>query len=204
MRGAQYFRHPRLSFAAVDGEVAYWRKFGLGREAPWVRASVRGAVEDYRDNTRDSSVLDLRLEVGRRFSERLDGAIGYLHDRRFARYDTVLVPGISGAVWDVRAIRVTRGSAMRHRAMAARRRLRMAPRRRGVHDAPEPTIFLASDAIGPTSAFGPDFFDYRLPGTTQVGNLGASYALDDRSSLTSATRTHSRAQRRASNTGTTW
>src|SRR5207237_1618229 len=59
VRGAQYFRHPLLSFAAIDGELAYWRKFGLGREAPWLRASVRGAVEDYRDDTRDSSVLDL-------------------------------------------------------------------------------------------------------------------------------------------------
>ena len=44
-------------------------------------------------------------------------------------------------------------------------------------------IFLASDAIGPTDAFGPDFFDYRLRGTTQVGNAAASYALGDRASL---------------------
>ncbi len=48
---------------------------------------------------------------------------------------------------------------------------------------PNLAIFLASDAIGDTGAFGPDFYDYRLRGTTQTGNGTLSYALDDRSSV---------------------
>ncbi|HTS23384.1 MAG TPA: hypothetical protein VMN79_16445 [Casimicrobiaceae bacterium] len=42
---------------------------------------------------------------------------------------------------------------------------------------------MASDAIAADPSFGPDFFAYRLRGTTDTAQLSASWALDDRSSL---------------------
>jgi hypothetical protein len=96
----------------------------------------------------------------------------------------VLVPGISGAVWDVAGHTgfVRAGHAFSDRwqldaGYAYRRGDVVATTHRSA------AIFLASDAIGPTSAFGPGFFDYRLRGTTQTGDGTLSYALDDRSAL---------------------
>ena len=183
-RGGRFDRHPRLSYAAADAEVAYWRKVGLGLMAPWLRVSARASVEDYREDTRDSRVLVLRAETGRRFSERVDASIGYLYDRRYARHDEVLVPGISGAVWDVAG---HTGYVWAAYALTDRWQLDggYSFRRGDVVSSTHRNlpIFLASDAIGPTDAFGPDFFDYRLRGTTQVSNAAASYALGDRASL---------------------
>ena len=183
-RGAAYDRHPRLSYAAGEAEVAYWHKLGLGLTAPRLRVAARLAREDFREDTRDSSVVDLRAELARRVSERLDLSLGYLRDQRFAQHDDVLVPGISGAVWDV-----TGHTGYVHGAYALTERWQLDGGysfRRG--DVVSTThrnlaVFLASDAIGPTDAFGPGFFDYRLRGTTQVGNAAASYALGDRASL---------------------
>jgi len=183
-RGGRFDRHPRLSYAAADAEVAYWHKPGLGLMAPWLRVSARASAEDYREDTRDSRVLVLRAETGRRFSGRLDASIGYLYDRRYARHDDVLVPGISGAVFDIAG---HTGYVQAAYALTDRWQLDCGYSfRRG--DVVSTThrnlaIFLASDAIGPTGAFGPEFFDYRLRGTTQVGNAAASYALGDRASL---------------------
>jgi hypothetical protein len=184
VRGARYHRHPRLSFAALDLQGGWWRKLGLGRDAPWVRVSLRASREDHREDTRDATLADLRVEIGRRLSGQLDASAGYLRDRRFARHDESLVPGISGAVWDVSG-----HTAFARASYATSERLQLdggyAWRRGDVVSTSHRNlaIFRASDAIGPTAAFGPDFFDYRLRGTTQIGTAGASYALDDRSSL---------------------
>ena len=48
---------------------------------------------------------------------------------------------------------------------------------------PDFDIFVVSDAIAADPTFGPDFFAYRLRGTTDTAKLSASWALDERSSL---------------------
>lgn len=184
LRAAQYVRFTRLSFAAAEATLSWQRKLGVGLTAPWLATSAQVAHESYRETLRDSDRLEVRLSAGQRFSERFDGSLGYAYDRRYARHDDVLVPGISGAVWDVAG----------HSGFA---RVGYAPTERWQLDAgyayrygdvvatthPYLEIFLASDAIGPSRAFGPDFYDYRLPGHTQVATGTLSYALGDRSSL---------------------
>ena len=187
VRGAQYARFPRLASVALGATLAYRSKLGVGLLAPWVSATTSLANENFREDTRDSNRVELRLEAGRRLSEQLDVSGGYGFDRRYARHDDVLVPGISGAVWDVAGHTgfVRAGRAVSDRwhldaGYAYRRGDVVATTHRST------AIFLASDAIGPTSAFGPGFFDYRLRGTTQTGEGALSYAIDDRSALTFA------------------
>jgi hypothetical protein len=184
VRGAQYARYTRLSYAAVDGTLAWHRKLGTGLTAPWIAASATASYEDYREDIRDSGRIELRAEMGRRWSEALDVSAGYAFDRRYAQHDAPVVPGISGAVWDLQGNTVfaRMGYAWSDRWLAdvgysVRRGDVVATTHRNL------PIFLASDAIAESHAFGPGFFDYRLRGTTHTGSGTLSYALDDRSSV---------------------
>jgi hypothetical protein len=184
LRGAQYLRYERLSYAALEASAGWQRKLGLGLTAPWIAASALIAHEAYRETARDSDRLAVQLTVGQRFSERLDASLGYVYDRRYARHDDVLVPGISGAVWDLvgNSVFARAGYAATDRwqlqaGYAWRRGDVVATTHRGV------AIFLASDAIAESDAFGAEFYDYRLRGTTQSADAGASYALGDHAAL---------------------
>jgi hypothetical protein len=181
----QYARFVGLSSVALEARALWRRKLGLGRTAPWIAASIAAAHDDFRDNTRDSDTLNMRVELGRRWSESLDLSGGYALDRRLARRREPLVPGISGAVWDVR------GESLFGRAgyaLSARWLVDVgASVRRG--DVVATTrqhldIFEASDAIAASGSFGPGFYDYRLRGTTRSvtatlsRDLGPDAALD--------------------------
>lgn len=177
-RAAYYLRYPRLSLVAGEASAGWQRKLGVGLTAPWIAASATLAHESYGDAVRDSDRVEARLSAGQRLSERFDGSLGYVFDRRYAHHDDALVPGISGAVWDVAGHtgfarlgyalserwQVDAGYAYRHGDVVSTTHRNLA-------------IFLASDAIGESSAFGPGFFDYRLRGTTQTGSASLSYAL---------------------------
>jgi hypothetical protein len=184
VRGANYVRYPRLSYAALDASVSYRRKLGVGLQAPWLAASAAASHEDFREDLRDSDRIELRLETGMRASAAIDLSGGYAFDRRYARHDDVLVPGISGAVWDLKGHTgfVRAGWAIDpdwqlDLGVSVRRGDVVATTHRNL------PIFLASAAIAESQAFGPDFYDYRLRGTTQSANATVSYALGERASL---------------------
>ena len=184
LRAAQYARFTRLSHVAAEATVAWQRKLGLGLTAPWIGVSALAAHESYRETLRTSDRIEARVMTGKRFDERLDGSVGYVYDRRYAHHDDVLVPGISGAVWDVaghtafaRAGYALSEAWQLEGAYSWRRGDVVSTTHRNL------AIFLASDAIGDSRAFGPDFFDYRLRGTTQAGSGTLSYAVGDRASL---------------------
>jgi hypothetical protein len=178
LHASQYARFVGLSSMAVEGRAGWRRKLGLGRTAPWLAASIAAAHEDFRDDTRDSDTLNVRLEVGRRWSESLDLSAGYALDRRRARRSEPFVPGISGAVWDVRgeSLFARAGYALSARWLvdvgASVRRGDVVATTRQHLD-----IFEASDAIAPSGSFGPDFYDYRLRGTTRSVTAALSHDL---------------------------
>jgi hypothetical protein len=179
-----YHRFHGLNLLGVGGTAVYRHKFGLGYAAPWILLSASAAHEDYRENLRDSDRVVLRAELGRRFTESFDAAFGGSHERRFAKNDSPVVPGISGRVFDLRgqSAYVRAGYAITDRLLAGaelavRRGDVVATTRRDFE------IFQVSNAIAADPAFGNDFFAYRLRGTTDTARLTASWALDDRSSL---------------------
>jgi hypothetical protein len=184
LSAAQYARYSRLSYASAQATAAWQRKLGLGIAAPWIAVSGTAAHESYRASERDSDRIAAQLSAGKRFDERFDASLGYLYDRRYAHHDETLVPGISGAVWDLAGHTgfVRAGYALTEQwqldaGYSYRRGDVVSTTHRNL------AIFLASDAIAESTAFGPGFFDYRLRGTTQTGSGTLSYALGDRASL---------------------
>jgi hypothetical protein len=183
-RGELYGRFHGLNMLGVAGTVEYRHKFGLGYAAPWVTLSATGAHDDYRGSIRDSDRVELVAELGQRFTADFDAAFGTTYGRRYAQNDVPVVPGISGAVFDLRGLdaHVRADYAITDRlqlgAALAVRRGDVAPTTR-----PDLEIFRVSAAIAPDPTFGPGFFAYRLRGTTDTARISASWALDERSSF---------------------
>lgn len=181
---AGYARYVLLDAVSLEAAASYRRKLGLGLTAPWL--SLRAALghDDFRDDIRDSDRVDISLTAGVRISERLDVSGGYVHDRRFARRSAPVVPGISGAIYDVAgdSLHARAGYAATSRVLVDAQ-LRV---RRGdvVATTPEGfAIFAASNAIAADPAFGPERYGYRERGTTKSAALALSYAVDDHAAL---------------------
>ena len=184
-RGEQYTRYDGLS-NLVGGGTASWRhKFGLGYEAPWVSVAVGASYDDYRDDLRTSTRLDVRAEGGMRLSEQLDGSAGVYWERRYDNHGESIVPGIAGTVFDLtgQGAFVRAGYALTNEWYVG---VKAGVRRGDVESTSQRSfqIFLASSAITNDPVWGdPDLYAYRLRGTTYSGDLTASYALSDQSSL---------------------
>jgi hypothetical protein len=179
-----YHRFHGLNLVDLGASAAYKHKFGLGYAAPWIALSVAAAHDDYRGDIRDSHRLEVRAEVGKRFTSDFDAAFGGRYDRRYARNDEPVVPGIPGNVFDLRgeSVYARAGYAITDRLLLG---AELSVRRGDVVATTRPDfdIFVVSDAIAADPTFGPDFFAYRLRGTTDTAKLSASWALDERSSL---------------------
>ena len=181
-----WHRFHGLNRASIGGTASYKHKFGLGYAAPWISLGLAGAHDNYRSAIRDSDRLEARAELGQRFNEAFDASVGAVYDRRYARNDLPVVPGISGRVFDLRgkSVFVRAGYALTELLQAGanfavRRGDIVSTTRRHMQ------IFLESDAIAADPAFGDDFFAYRLRGTstTRTAAVTLSWALSDRSSL---------------------
>lgn len=186
VRGELYDRFSGLDFAGVGASASYRRKLGLGVTTPYVLVAASIAYDDYRVDVRDGHRFDGRVELGHRTSESTDVAAGLSYDRRYARTDIPIVPGISGAIFDLRGY----GAFARiDHAFDAQWLLggRIGVRRGDVESTAQRSraIFEASDAIADDPAFrDPSLFGYRLPGTTVSLAGTMSYAIDDRSAVT--------------------
>jgi hypothetical protein len=182
--GEAYDRFHGLNLIGGGVRLDYRHKFALGLTAPWLRLAASAAYDGYQQNLRTGARWNVRAELGQRFTEQFDAAIGGSYDRRYAQNDEPVVPGISGKVFDLR------GESLYVRAgYAATDALLLTARfdvRRG--DVVSSTrrnleIFEASTAIAADPTFGSDFFAYRLRGTTGTLAAAGSWALDQRSSL---------------------
>ena len=179
-------RFQGLDRISIGASASYKHKFGLGYSAPWLSFGLSGSHDDYRNAIRDSDRFEARAELGQRFSEAFDASVGALYDRRYARNDRPVVPGISGRVFDVRgkSAYVRAGYALTEQLQAG---AQFAVRRGDVVSTTRrhQEIFLESEAIAADPAFGDDFFAYRLRGTstTQTAAVTLSWAFSDHSSL---------------------
>jgi hypothetical protein len=163
----------------VNAATETWHRFqGL--------LGLSGSHDDYRDAIRDSDRFEARAELGQRFSEAFDASVGAVYDRRYARNDRPVVPGISGRVFNVRgkSAYVRAGCALTEQLQAG---AQFAVRRGDVVSTTRrhQDIFLESEAIAADPAFGDDFFAYRLRGTstTQTAAVTLSWSFSDHSSL---------------------
>jgi hypothetical protein len=183
-RSEIYHRFHGLNFVGIGASATYRHKFGLGYAAPWIALGISGGYEDYREKIRDGAWLEAIAELGQRFTPEFDASFGGSFERRYAANDEPVLPSISGKVFALRG-----ESLFARAAYAMSDRLLVAAKlkvRRGdvvATTRPDFDIFTVSDAIAADPTFGPDFFAYRLRGTTDTASASASWALDDRSSL---------------------
>jgi hypothetical protein len=182
--GDAWHRFHGLDQIVIGATASYRHKFGVGYAVPWLSLAASVLRDDSRSDIRVSDAFQARAELGQRFTEAVDGSIGVAYDRRRADNDLPVVPGISGKVFDLRGqsafvraaysineqLQLGANFAVRHGDVVSTTRQNLA-------------IFLASDAIAADTAFGDDFFAYRLKGTTQMATVSSSWALSDRSSL---------------------
>lgn len=179
-----YARYTLLDAVSLEASASWRRKLGLGLTAPSISLAVSASHDDYRDDIRDSDRVEIALFAATRMSERFDISGGIAHDRRFAAHAAPVVPGLSGAIYDVSGDSVFARAGY---ALTPQLLLDVALRaRRGdvVATTPEGfAIFAASSAIAPDPAFGPDRYGYRVRGTTRSASVAMSYALDDRSAV---------------------
>jgi hypothetical protein len=181
-----WHRFQGLNRISIGATASYKHKFGLGYSAPWLSLGLSGWHDDYRNTIRDSNRFEAGVELGQRFSEAFDASAGAVYDRRYARNDRPVVPGISGRVFTVRgkSAYVRAGYALTEQLQAG---ANFAVRRGDVVSTTRrrQEIFLESDAIAADPAFGDDFFAYRLQGTstTETAAVTLSWAFSDHSSL---------------------
>ena len=185
LRGEIYDRYSGLDFVGIGASATYRRKFALGVIAPYGVFGASVSHDDYRVDVRDSNRLDLRAELGRRLTESTDVGIGLTFDRRHAQTNIPIVPGISGAIFDLRG----HGAFVRADHALDEQWLigaRLGVRRGDVESTSQRSraVFLASDAIADDPAFeDPLLFGYRLRGTTSSVGCTLSYAPNARSAI---------------------
>jgi hypothetical protein len=185
LRADRHDRFRGLDVVAAGASASYRRKVGLGLAAPYVAVSVAVAREEYEVDVRDSSRLELRAEVGRRLDERTELAAGVGYDLRDGDTDTPIVPGFSGAIFDLRGVTGYARAEFAPRAPWALL-LRAAVRRGDVESTSQrgEQVFLASDAIAEDPAFDdPLLIGYRLRATTWSLGAGINYALGPSSAI---------------------
>ena len=187
-RAELFDRYHGLTNLVAGGTAGYRHKFGLGYAAPWVSFTVGASYDDYRDDLRTSTRLDVRAATGKRFTEQFGASAGVYYERRYDNHGEPVVPGISGKVFDLagQGAFVRAGYAMTNDLYLD---AKASVRRGDVESTAQRSlqIFLASDAIAADPVWGdPNLYAYRLHGTTWGGALTASYALSDQSSLEAA------------------
>jgi hypothetical protein len=184
LRGQGFTRFDGLDNLALGGSLGYRDKFGLGALAPWISATLSAARLEYQNSVRNGWQYNAGLRAGKRFDERWDIGAEVTYDRRTADHTASLVPGISGAVYDIagRSAGINAGYAWSNSLLLS---ASYAYRDGDVVSTTQPNrgIFFSSEAVAQDPAFGPGEFAYRLHASAQVFALRASQALGRNSSL---------------------
>lgn len=183
-RASRFSRYLGMNSVALGATASWSRKFGLGAFAPWAKLSASVAAERYDEDIRNGLRTGALFQAGERLSESLELSAGAGFERYRADKVTDLVPGLSGDAFSLEGRSLfARGDYALNERWAAFASVAF---RRGDVTAStrlNPVIFEYSNAVTPDPAFGPDYFAYRLSGTTTWDFIaGASLAISDYSS----------------------
>ena len=182
--GEAYTRYSGLNNLAVGGSLGLRRKFGLGAFAPYISTSLSANRLEYQNDIRDGWRYDFALGAGKRMTDEWSVSATYSYQHRTADHAVSVVPGISGAVFDLQGH--TLGVATEYAVTEDLSLNAGFDRRRG--DVASTTlrnfeIYSNSDAIAPDPVFGANTIGYRIFATTNVWRAGASYAVGTAGSL---------------------
>lgn len=184
LRSTEYDTLTGLSYVSLGGSVGLRSKFGLGWQAPWLKIQGRTAREVHRNASRNAWRSELGATLGKRFTEQFEVFVGLAAERLAGDLDNPVVPGISGAVFDLRSrtlslranydfsetLQVQGGYGVRYGDVVSSTRRNSA-------------IFRASSAIARDPVYGPDYFAYTLQARTQTASFGLSQSLGPNTAL---------------------
>jgi len=183
-RGEVFNNYTGLNSLSLGAALALRKKWALGPYAPWTGLTLSLARLDYANNIRNGWRHQAAIRGGKRLFERWDVRAEYLVERRTADALLPIRPGISGDVfsqasrvmtlnaeytWSDRLF-LTLGSLLRHGDVVATTRRSL-------------KIFSASKAIAADPVFGPNFYAYRMAGTSYGLNIDMNIAVTPRSLL---------------------
>lgn len=201
-RGEVFKHYTGLNNISLGAALAFRKKWALGQYAPWTGLSMSSARLDYTNNIRNGWRHQVAIRGGKRIFERWDVRAEYMIERRTADTLPPDQPGISGDVFSQSSramalnagytwsdnIFLAFGTLLRHGDVVASTRAAVA-NVYGTYPgyypvAPTPataTISSASKARAADPVFGPDFYAYRITGTTYGLNVTMNIAVSPHS-----------------------
>jgi hypothetical protein len=188
--GSTYLHFDGLNNVSYGASTTLRHKFGLGDLAPWISLSGSAAYHDFENAPRDGWHYDLSFAMGKRLSERWEIQVKYNYEERISDHVfnipflTTLNPPILGDAFNISGHNVSLiGIFTITDKLTAY--LSYKHREGGVTSSTRRNydIFEASDAIAPDSAFGNDFFAYRIDASSNIFSLGLSWTLNGHASL---------------------
>ncbi|NOY66482.1 MAG: hypothetical protein GXP13_03615 [Gammaproteobacteria bacterium] len=188
--GRAYNTFDRLNSITGGVTAGVRHKFGFGPDVPWIRADAYVGYRDVRDDARDGVLYTMGLRVGKRFTPRLDGSLGYAYSVRNGGDGEVTMKntmfGTSAEVFDQK----TQALSLEANFLITRDVLLTAGYSYQYGDfdsmcsaANFETVWASEDvkAVSVDGVFGG--FVYRIRGTRSISSLNLSYALSGHASL---------------------
>lgn len=172
-KASLYPEFERLSNLSSTVTLGVRHKLGLGAFAPWLRVFATGGALDYGDNVRDSTVVDIGVQAGKRLSERVDLQGGYTYESLDAHngvfdQDAHTV-SLKGSVGLTAAAQLALGYAVRWGDLI-------------IHKAPAPGAPPAPHSRL-VDTFGTTLVAARIDATTHLFSAAVSYALTPHAAL---------------------
>jgi hypothetical protein len=186
-RGEAFNRYTGLNNVSLGAALGFRKKWGLGAYSPWTGVSLSSAHLNYANNIRNGWRNQIAIRGGQRIFERWDVRAEYMFERRTANNLPPDQPGISGDVFTQSSRTLTLnaayiwsdsmfftfGSLLRHGDVVTSTR----------ETSETPQMLSASKAIAMDPAFGPNFYAYKLNGTTRGLNVDMNFAVTSSSLL---------------------
>ena len=184
LQRSHHVRYSGLSSTGIGPYASVRAKLGLGPDAPWVRLSASALRQEFDNDIRTGWLFSIAGAAGVRVNERVELRTELRLERSRADRTQAIVPGISGAAYDLDSASVSFGGDF----MLSRDAVISLGYTYRTGDVVSSTrrnraIFTASSAIAPDPAFGPDIIAYRLDAQSHVFDVRLSHALGNRASV---------------------
>jgi hypothetical protein len=184
LKGQSFHRFSGMSNLSLGATLGYRRKIGMGAMAPWLSASASAARLKFENEVRDGWQYAAVIRAGRRIDEHWDLNAEYRFEKRTGDNANPEVPGISGAVFDLRghSLGLNAGYAWNDKTLLS---MSYSYRDGDVVSTSRPNagIFHVSSAIAEDPVFGEGAYAYRLRASTQLVSLRLSQAISGNASI---------------------
>lgn len=111
VEAGKFDTYDRLDYTQLGATAALHHKYGLGSEAPWVRAQLSVASLNVDSDMRDSTIYEIGVQTGKRLAPRFDGQVGLAYRSRNGKNGPVVDPLVPTDVFDQDSVTVSLGGS---------------------------------------------------------------------------------------------